>query len=68
MAIANHGCGAALGPLLLWSTFNEINFDHAREGLTCQIYLSLGKSEVGAADQGKSVLIASNDRGFTHGY
>ena len=32
------------GTLLLESTFDEVNFDYAREGLICEIHVSLGKS------------------------
>jgi two-component sensor histidine kinase len=32
------------GTLLLESTFDEVNFDYAREGLICEFHVSLGKS------------------------
>jgi two-component system CheB/CheR fusion protein len=33
------------GTSLLESTFKTINFDYAREGLTCEIVVPLGKNE-----------------------
>ncbi|HEV3162153.1 MAG TPA: hypothetical protein VGZ89_19510 [Xanthobacteraceae bacterium] len=33
------------GTSLLESTFKTINFDYAREGLTCEIHVPLGKNE-----------------------
>jgi PAS domain S-box-containing protein len=35
------------GTLLLESTFKLVNLDYAREGLTCEIVVPLGKDEVG---------------------
>jgi PAS domain S-box-containing protein len=37
------------GTLLLESTFKVVNFDYAREGLTCEIQVPLGKNEFGTA-------------------
>jgi hypothetical protein len=34
------------GTLLLESTFHEVNFDYAREGLICEINVPLGKGEL----------------------
>jgi hypothetical protein len=39
------------GTLLLESTFSEVNLDYAREGLTCEIHVPLGKNEFGAEAQ-----------------
>jgi two-component sensor histidine kinase len=39
------------GTLLLESTFSEVNLDYAREGLTCEIHVPLGKNELGAEAQ-----------------
>jgi len=39
------------GTLLLESTFSEVNFDYAREGLSCEIHGPLGKNELGAEAQ-----------------
>jgi two-component sensor histidine kinase len=37
------------GTLLLESTFKIVNLDYAREGLTCEIVVPLGKDEVGVS-------------------
>ena len=37
------------GSLLLESTFRAINFDYAREGLTCEIAVPLGEAEFAAS-------------------
>ena len=39
------------GTLLLESTFSEVNLNYAREGLTCEIHVPLGKNELGAEAQ-----------------
>ena len=39
------------GTLLLESTFSEVNFDYALEGLTCEIHAPLGRNELGAEAQ-----------------
>jgi len=41
-----HGPGQrGFGTLLLESTFKTVNFDYAREGLTCEIHVPLGNNE-----------------------
>jgi PAS domain S-box-containing protein len=39
------------GTSLLESTFKTINFDYAREGLTCEIHVPLGKNEFESSSQ-----------------
>jgi PAS domain S-box-containing protein len=39
------------GTLLLESTFRTVNFDYAREGLTCEIDVPLGKNEFESSPQ-----------------
>lgn len=39
------------GTSLLEATFSEVKFDYAREGLTCEIDVPLGKSELGTPSQ-----------------
>lgn len=39
------------GTSLLESTFKVINFDYAREGLTCEIHMPLGKNEFESSPQ-----------------
>jgi PAS domain S-box-containing protein len=39
------------GTSLLEATFSEVNFDYARGGLTCEIHVPLGKTEIGTPRQ-----------------